>query len=221
MRLALVTAALLFGLTLPAGAGTLFFSGNLRTDATVIDCGNLCTLQASDTDATWAQWAAVVDTFVVSTPSNMTALTFSYAGGTSGTGAIVAPGGLEPYLTLFDLTGDVLASTYTPVCPPGANTIGGQCLDVLLTGGVLAPGTYEIALTTWTNMSLAENLGSGTLADGFTGLGVLTDPETLNYAFDVVLDPTTAAPEPGSASLLLMAAGIGAAHLFHQRRKSK
>jgi hypothetical protein len=54
-------------------------------------------------------------------------------------------------------------------------------------------------------MSFAENLGTGTLADGFIGLGDLQDGEDLNFAFDVDLTPTTppppAVPEPGTLSL--------------------
>jgi hypothetical protein len=205
---------------LPAGTVSYsYFSGDLRNNATVTGCGPSCTLGVSDTDAVWAQWAAAVYPFTVTSTSTMYAVTFGWGGGTSGTGAVVLQGGLEPYLSLFDSTGSFLASTYSGTyCPPGANTIGGQCDDVRLDGGTLAPGSYEIALSAFWNMSFAENLGSGMLADGFTGLGNLAPGENLNYAFDVVLTSSspgpTDAPEPGCAPPL---AAVAAAFLWSRR----
>ena len=135
----------------------------------------------------------------------MEAITYSYGGGTSLTGAVVPAGGLEPYLSLFDSGGNFLASTFFgTTCPPGANSIGGNCFDEALDGGTLTPGTYQIALTAFENMSLAENNGTGTLSDGFTGLGNLAPGEDLSYAFDVSLPQN--APEP--ASLVLITIGF-------------
>ena len=198
-----------------AQADSISFVGNLRTDANVISCGAGCTLGASNIDADYAQWAAVVDSFTVSTASDMQAFTFGYGGGVNGAGTVIPQGGFEPYLSLFDSSGDFLASTFLgTTCPPGANTNSdsGQCFDVSLDGGTLAAGTYQIAITAFENMSFAENLGSGTLADGFTGLGNLVSGEDLHYAFDVVLSPATEVPEPSAGWLLggvlLTAAGI-------------
>jgi hypothetical protein len=165
-----------------------------------------------NTESDYAQWAAVLYGFDVTTAASMQAITYSYGGGTSLTGATVLAGGFSPYLSLFDATGDFSASTFGGTdCPPGANTFSGSCDDVLLDGGVLSPGHYEIALTAFKNMSFAENLGTGTLADGFVGLGNF-DGNTLNYAFDVILsDQVATTPEPaglgiaeGSGLLLLV-----------------
>jgi hypothetical protein len=192
----------------PAVASSISYIGNLRTDATVTSCGSGCTLGAGDSDFDYAQFAAVVENFSVTSTSTMTAITFSYGGGVNGNGVTIAQGGFEPYVSLFDSSGDFLASTYYgTTCPPGANTntVSGQCYDVGLDGGVLTPGSYQIAITDFENMSFAENLGTGTLADGFIGLGDLQDGEDLNFAFDVDLTPTTppppAVPEPGTLSL--------------------
>ena len=195
-------------------ANIIFVHGNLRTDATVTDCGSGCTLGPSNSDGDYAQWASVVQSFVVNTTTTMEAITYSYGGGTSLTGPVVPSGGLEPYLSLFDAGGNFLASTFSgTTCPPGANTVGGNCFDVSLDGGTLTPGTYFIALTAFENMSFAENLGSGTLADGFTGLGNLGSGENLNYAFDIILPQNvvpTNSPEPGAMTLWL----IGTAAIF-------
>jgi len=186
-------------------AAVISFTGNLRTDATFVSCGSGCTLGAGNSDSDYAQFAAVVKDFTVSTTSTMDATTFSYGGGVNGASMVIAQGGFEPYLSLFDATGNFLASTFPPgsVCPPGANTNTSslQCLDVRLNGGTLAPGAYQIAISAFENMSFAENSGSGTLADGFTGLGNLASGEDLHYAFDVDLNSTSAVPEPATGTL--------------------
>jgi hypothetical protein len=204
-----------------AAASSISFTGNLRTDATVVSCGGACTLGASDTDGDYAQYAAVLRSFVVSSPSDVQIVSFSYGGGVNGAGTAIAEGGLEPYLSLFDSTGNFLSSTYFGVtCPPGANTnsSSGACYDVLLDAGTLSAGTYQIALTAFENMSFAENYGSGTLADGFTGLGNLNTGEDLHYAFDVNLNstaPPAVTPEPASGVL----ASLGAMFLVAFKQK--
>jgi hypothetical protein len=204
-------------------AGTVFFSGDLRTDATVLDCGSGCTLGPSNTDGDYAQWAAVVKTFVVTSASTMQAITYSYGGGTSKTGPVVLAGGLEPYLSLFDAGGDFLASTLSATtCPPGANTVGGNCFDVLLDGGFLVPGTYQIALTAFDNMSLAENSGPPLLlSDGFTGLGNLATGENLNYAFDVILTGSSGPSVPEPATYWLLASALGFLYFSRNFRKGR
>ena len=216
-----VAGALLAAWLAPADASTISFTGNLRANATFTSCGTGCTLSSGNSDGDYAQWAAVVSDFQVTTPSTLDAITFSYGGGTNGAGATIAQSGFEPYLSLFDASGDFLASTFFgTTCPAGAqtNTNSGQCFDVLLDGGILAPGDYQIAVSAFENQSLAENNGSGTLADGFTGLGNLQRGEDLHYAFDVVLNSQTSpAPEPGSFGL--MAAAALAIYGFHRFRK--
>jgi len=212
----------LAALVLPAAnAETISFVGNLRTDADVIACGPSCTLGSSNTDGDFAQWAAVVDDFSVTSSSSMEAITFSYGGGVNGAGQTIAQAGFEPYLSLFDASGNFLASTFFgTTCPAGANTntLSGECFDVSLDGGTLGPGSYQIAISAFENLSLAENLGSGTLADGFTGLGNLNTGEDLHYAFDVVLTSTSPVPEPITASLL---GGAILAAAFLRNRKDE
>lgn len=209
VRFALIAIAALGLCTQPSSASTISYTGNLRTDANVTACGSGCTLGSANTDADYAQWAAVVETFTVSSTSSLEAITFGYGGGTNGAGTIIPEGGFEPYLSLFDGAGDFLASTFFgTTCPAGANvnSMSGFCYDVALDGGTLSPGTYEIAISAFENLSFAENLGTGTLADGFTGLGNLFPGEDLNYAFDVILTPAVS-PVPEPSSLLFVGSG--------------
>ena len=221
----LATSALLLSLaTIPSGAATFSFTGDLRADATVLGCGPGCTLGAANSDGDYAQFAAVVRSFTVSTLSNVQALTFSYGGGTNGNGQSIAEGGFEPYLSLFDSGGNFIASTFSgTTCYAGANTnsASGQCFDVLLDAGVLPPSTYQIAISAFLNLSSAENLGVGTLADGFTGLGNLAGGEDLHYAFDVVLTDATPVPEPRTISIVAFAALSIFGFLLKSRRLAR
>jgi hypothetical protein len=206
-------------LTVGAKADTIIsFTGDLRSDANVIDCGSGCTLGAGNSDGDYAQWAALVVAFNVPVNETVQIVTFSYGGGTNGNGAVIPQGGLEPYLSLFDATGNFLASTYFGItCPPGANTnsSSGFCYDVLLDAGTLLAGNYQVAISAYLNMSLAENLGIGTLTDGFTGFGNLYAGEDLHYAFDIDLGaPSAATPEPGTFGLL----ALGAIALFRVKK---
>ena len=213
-------AAFMLAASTSLTAETIFYSGNLRTDATVTACGSSCTLNSSDTDYQYAQFAAAVYSFTVYTTTTMEAITYSYGGGTSLTGATVLAGGLEPYLSLFDSAVDFLASTFFSGCPAGAHYVGPNCFDVELDGGTLTPGVYEIALTAYQNASYAENNGPpAKLADGFIGIGNLAPTENLNYAFDVILPantPPAVAPEPGTIGLML--AGTAAIAVANLRR---
>jgi len=198
-------------------ADAVFYSGNLRANANITGCGSACTLAVGDTDATWAQWAAFSAPFTLVNPGTVNAITFGYAGGASATGAVVAPGGLEPYLSLFDASGNFLMSTFNGInCPPGAGMVSGNCFDVELNAGTLAAGSYTLVLSAYQNMSSAENFGSGTLADGMSGLGNLGVNENLNYAFDLNISGQPA-PAPEPATMLLVLAGVA---LVAVRRRS-
>src|SRR4051812_36579772 len=111
-----LAACLLFAaLQSPARAGIIFHPGNLRTDATVVDCGLACTLGPGDLDGDFAQFAAVLTNFTVDVAGPVQAITYGFAGGTSLGGNPVAAGGFESYLSLFDASGNFLTSTYFAV----------------------------------------------------------------------------------------------------------
>jgi hypothetical protein len=216
MNRRLWTLAVALMLAPPIPADVISFTGDLRADATFLPPGG-----PSFSDADYAQWAAVIRNFHVASASAMTALSFSYGGGTNGSGELIAPNGFEPYLSLFDGSGSFLASTFFGVtCPVGAepNPDTGFCFDVQLDGGTLAQGDYQLAISAFSNMSFAENLGAGNLSDGFTGLGTLLPGEDLHYAVDVILGPE-AIPTPEPATLPLLTAAIATFYLIRRRRR--
>jgi len=109
-----------------------------------------------------------------------------------------ASGGADPYFSLFQGSGSsatFLASNYDQAFSTGGD------FDY---SSLLGAGHYEIALGVSANESFAENYGSGTLADGFIGLG---DPGSLgngSYAVQVTIrsGQPLAAPEIDAASMI-------------------
>jgi hypothetical protein len=120
---------------------------------------------------------------------------------------VIPAGGFDPYLSLFAGIGDTatfLASNDDGACPPG--TPAPACYDSTL-NIVLPGGFYTLALTVFDNFSFAENYGSGTLGDGFIGLGNYFDVasgmvRTPNYAVDITAPGISAVPEPRTLLLL-------------------
>lgn len=119
-----------------------------------------------------------------------------------------AAGGVDPYFTLFEGSG------------PGATFLDSNFAQAFSTGGdfvitrTLTAGAYQFAIGVFANMSFAENLGTGTLADGFIGLGEPDFLATSYYALNVTT-PDATVPEP--ATFMLLLTGLGAA--ARRRRK--
>lgn len=131
-------------------------------------------------------------TFGVSAASTVIIQSYGYGGssgapgGTNLAGASIPDGGFDPYVSLFTGTGSsatFLASNDDGACPP-ATADGGVCADSSLSLS-LGAGSYTVIVAAFDNMSLAENLASGTLGDGFTGLGNYDSLRTANYAIDI------------------------------------
>jgi hypothetical protein len=183
----------------PALAGVVSFSGNLGDRANGA-------LVASDLSA------ALFD-FDQDTANNVAlyALHVSTAGSAGFASTGFVPGGIDPYFSIFSGT-DRATATFVESNYFFATATGG---DFAMTVP-LAAGDYTVAIGVYTNLSYAENLGSGFLADGFIGLG---DPQYLrngSYALTVTLPDAGTVPEPSGALLALTAAS---AALWARRRR--
>ncbi len=130
--------------------------------------------------------------FSVSAASKVTIQSYGYggsagaAGGTNLAGSVIPPGGFDPYISVFagaNPSATFLASNDDGACIP-ASVNGSLCPDSALSVA-LSPGAYTVVVEVFDNMSLAENLGSGTIGDGFVGLGNYDPSRTNNFAIDI------------------------------------
>jgi len=127
-------------------------------------------------------------------------------GGRNEAGQVIAGGGFDAYLSLFAGWGDgaiFLSANDDGPCPPADAADG--CRDPQLLLPTLAAGRYTVVLSQWNNYSFAENLGGGTLGDGFIGLAGDFGGRSAAWALDVSVRGTTTVPEPATAGLALLA----------------
>jgi hypothetical protein len=126
-----------------------------------------------------------------------------------------AAGGADPYLTLFQGTGN------------SATFLGSNYTQAFSTGGdfnlsfPLTPGNYTVAMSAFANMSFAENLGTGTLGDGFIGLG---EPDTLGtyyYELEIGLPSvaSTDIPTLTQFGFIFLAAIFGVNSVYYLRKR--
>ena len=134
--------------------------------------------------------------------------TWSFGGGTNAAGQVIAAGGFDAYVSLFAGWGggaSFLVSNDDGLCPPGAGAP--SCADSTLSI-VLPAGRYTLAISQPANFSFAENLGTGTLGDGFIGLAGSWSggacAATCSSAYAVDIGSAALVPEPGAPVLLAL-----------------
>ena len=178
--------------------------------------------------------------FTIGSSITFTAVTFSYAGGINQAGAAIPEGGFDPFLAIFNSSGNLVAMNDdgTGIVPIDPTTSAAS--DSYLSYSTLAAGTYTLVL------SQAYNEPYGpTFADGYSetgnptytadslgcGSGYFCDPASItnrtgNWAVDIdnvssasELGGQTATPEP--ESILLFASGIAGLVLLLWRRRFK
>jgi hypothetical protein len=157
--------------------------------------------------------------FTLATMGDVNIQSWGYGGGVNGAGAIIPAGGFDPYVSLFAGIGNgatFLTSNDDGVCPPGNGA--GACHDSTLNVTGLAAGSYTVALSVFDNFSFAENLGTGTLGDGFIGFGDYFDSasnQTRSSAYAIDISSGSFVPEPSTVIFLVPALVL----LYTQRRR--
>jgi hypothetical protein len=174
-------------------------------------------------------------TFTWPAAGDLTIRTWSYAGGMNGDGELIPAGGFDPILSLFDVTGQLIAANDNGSPDVPADPVTGNQWDAFLFLPSFAPGTYTLALTQADNSAIGP-----TLSDGFlmAGMGNFTGDETGNpggsffdisgsqrtdqWALDVIgSEAIQMVPEPATVTMAgtaLMIACLLAALRRHRQR---
>jgi len=220
LALAVLPAVALIS-TAPANATNFSFTGNFSNDAEV---------QFFD--------------FSVGSTSNVTFVTYSYAGGTNSAGASIARGGFDPILAVFDGAGNLIDQNDDGAPGTVPTDISGAAFDTFLMLS-LGAGNYHVAVMQYRNFAIGPTLAEGfeqssptfTSDLGYSSLNctqtMFCDVSNLNsaanrdshWAFDILnVDTAVVIPNetPLPAALPLFATGIGALGwgAFRRRRKS-
>lgn len=163
--------------------------------------------------------------FTAGGASNVILRTWSYAGGTNAAEKLIAQGGFDPILALFDGTGALLDTNDDGGCSHvAADAATGQCWDTYFEQA-LAPGKYAVAIMQYDNFagtSLADAFarqGEGNFTAGWSGCSASSfcdfsgNARSNFWAFDILgvegadqVPPVTSVPEPSPLGVL----GLGA-----------
>jgi hypothetical protein len=158
----------------------------------------------------------VLFNFSIGSTSTVTMQTFSFAGGVNGASTVIAEGGFAPVLTLFDGSGNELATDHDNLLGNCTKTdsISGFCWDAKIVES-LAAGDYTLALTEDDNTALGPTLADGFQEQGngnfteilFGGLNpfTLVDGSQRSNAWAVDIDiagGTSPVPEPNSLPIM-------------------
>lgn len=139
--------------------------------------------------------------FNVGSSSQVTLRTYSYAGGTNAAGTVIARGGFDPILALFNSSGFKIDENDDGGSNVPADPLTGSNYDTFLTA-LLAPGSYTVSVQAFSNFANGPNL-----SDGFQGTGTFNGRSSF-FAFDILgVDTATqvgAVPEPRTWAMMLL-----------------
>lgn len=153
--------------------------------------------------------------FSVGSTSNVVLRTWSYAGGVNAAGTVIARGGFDPILALFDSTGLKVGENDDGGLNVDPDAVSSLRFDTYLSLLALAPGNYQVSVAVFPNFAIGPNL-----SNGFPGANTFNN-RTANWAFDVIgVDTAVVTNVPVPAALPLMAAGLGLFGFIARRRRS-
>jgi hypothetical protein len=207
------------------------FAKTLLAIGTLVLSSAVC--QASDFSFT-GNFSTINDvqlfTFTVGAGSNVVLRSFGYAGGTNAAGTVIARGGFDPILALFQGTGasavEIGQNDDGGCGTVAADAVTGNCYDTYLAVNGLTPGAYTVSIQDYANFAIGPTLGAGFTGgalNGGTFIDFTGNNRTSQWAFDVlgVQSATTPPPVPEPSSIALLGSGaLGLANLVRRRMKS-
>ena len=159
--------------------------------------------------------------FTVAAPTVVTLTSLGYAGGTSASGALVAAGGFDTVLSLYDSTGTAVDFNDDGIGVPTDST--GHASDAKLSLS-LGAGTYKVYLTQYNNFG-PITLGNGFAFDGqpnFRGgfVDLYGSVRDGHWALDLSgVDSAVAGSVPEAATWAMMIGGFFAVGAMARRRQ--
>lgn len=174
LGMAATTTAMVLG-SAPADAANFSFTGNLAN--------------SNDNQSFF---------FTANGASTVNLRSYSYAGGTNAAGTVIAAGGFDPILSLFDGTDTLLQTVDDGPGPVPADPTTGARYDTNFSQA-LAAGNYRVVISQFSNFATGPNFSNGFRGTNGPGFG---NGRTSAWAFDVLnveqaSTPTaTSVPEP-------------------------
>ena len=172
--------------------------------------------------------------FSLSSPATITTVTYSYAGGTNQAGTNIPEGGFDPYLAIFDATGNLIQQNDNGTCftQVPQDSVTGSCFDSYISQ-TLAAGAYTLILSQSPNSPVDNQLADGYTQTGnpnFTGSfygcsnGMFCDANSDNRSPDWAVDidnvTTAGSTVPEPRTVPLVGGVIGALSIWRRRRSA-
>ena len=110
-----------------------------------------------------------VQLFTFSNPSpspDVLLRTWSYAGGTNAAGAVIASGGFDPILAVFNSAGALVNQNDDGGGSVPADAVTGAHYDTYLDLGALPAGTFTVSVMQYNNFANGPTLANGFVHDG-------------------------------------------------------
>lgn len=136
--------------------------------------------------------------FSLNSMSDIVLRSLSYAGGTNADGVVIARGGFDPILALFDSVGDLIDQNDDGDFPDvSVDAVTGAPFDTYLEVNDLAAGDYKVAVMQYANFA-PSSLGGVFQGSGTTNFEDATgDFRNNSWAFDILgVDTAVVIPNP-------------------------